>query len=265
MNLASLAKKAERIVTENSPVILTALGVTGLVATAYLTGKAAFRSAEILRDEEDNRADLARVNDDVAVKLTGREKFDMLYKLYLPAVGTGVLSAACIVGSNRIGTRRAAALASAVNLSERAFSEYREKIVDKIGEKPEREARQELAQEKFHNTLHSGASVVVTGETEQLCFDLYSNTPFMSSMTALQKAENEIFNMIRAAEHATLSDFYDLIGLPPTSTSAMVGWNHDNPCKLVIDGMITPDDKPALSVDFEVRPVPSPERFRKFG
>lgn len=270
MNLAVLAKRAEKAITDNSPVILTAIGVTGVLATAYFTGKASAKAAAILAEEEQKIQDMER---DVFNKwmegrdsehLTGREKFEKLYKLYIPPVVTGTLTIAAIVGSNHIGSRRAAALASAVNISERAFNEYRTKAVEKLGEKQELDIRKAVAQDRTDKAASSNATVITTSESEQLCLDAYSNQLFTSSMNALQKAENEIFTLVRSQEHATLSDFYDLVGIPTTSVSGMVGWNHDHPLKLDITATIH-NDKPVLNIDFERIPVPDPHRFRSGG
>ncbi len=74
MTFHELVKKSEKPITDNSPAILTAIGVTGTLTTAYLTGKATFKAAEILQAEfEEYRP------------CTTKEKAQFVWKLYIPA------------------------------------------------------------------------------------------------------------------------------------------------------------------------------------
>ena len=47
-NLHGVLKQAEKFASDNSPAILTALGLTGVLTTAYLSGKASFNAYDIL-------------------------------------------------------------------------------------------------------------------------------------------------------------------------------------------------------------------------
>ncbi len=55
MTFHEFAKRTEKLVADNSPAILTAWGVTGTLTTAYLTGKASFRAADLLAKDERRR------------------------------------------------------------------------------------------------------------------------------------------------------------------------------------------------------------------
>jgi hypothetical protein len=52
MDFGFLVKRAEKLVADNAPAILTAIGATGVVATALLVGTASFRAAKIIAAEE---------------------------------------------------------------------------------------------------------------------------------------------------------------------------------------------------------------------
>lgn len=233
-----LAKRSEKIIRDNSPVILTAIGVAGTVTTAYLAGKASFKAAEILRDEQN---------------ITPWEKTKLVWTLYLPAMAVGTLTCLSIVGANRIGTRRAAAMASAYAISERAFSEYREKIVEKIGENKEQKARDEIQQERV--TANPPSAVMIGTDGEVLCKDAWSGRYFTSNMEAIKKAQNDTNHEILNQQYASLTDFYNRLGLEPTKESDEVGWNSDKLLEVMFTTTISDNNRPVLVMDFSVVPV----------
>ena len=267
MSIGSLAKKAERILADNSPFILTAVGVTGTITTAILAGRASFRAADILRDAElidaeTGDPDLPTVRSRHAVST--REKLEKTYKLYLPAVAVGSLTIAAIVGANRIGTRRAAAVAAAYSISERAFDEYRSKVVEKFGENKAREVREEIAQDRVNRKEAPVALIVSSDDGKVLCHDQFTNQYFRSDMETLRRAQNDVNAQILHQDFAKVSDFYEYVnaeGLEQTSFSDDVGWNTDKMLELTFDTILYQDKTPCLSVGFAVVPIREPWRF----
>lgn len=244
MALADLAKQAAKFAADNSPTILTAIGVTGALTTAFLTGKASFRAAEIIYEAEMD-----------APPLENREKVELVWKLYIPAIGSALMTTVCIVAANRIGTRRAAGLAAAYSLSEKAIAEYKAKVIDKMGEKPERDMRDELAQERI-NQNPPGPREVIPGNTgDVLCYDSLFGRYFYSNMHTLRKAWNDTTLLTINDGYASLSDFYHNIGLSPTAYSDEVGWNTDKVLDLNFSTCLAPDDTPCISVEYLVVPV----------
>src|SRR4051794_16437805 len=98
MSIASLANKVTRFAGENSPEILTAIGVTGTITTAYLTGKASYKAYTVIAVEE------TRVSEDpdLARALSKKETIKAVWPLYIPPVIAGGLTVASIVMANRI-------------------------------------------------------------------------------------------------------------------------------------------------------------------
>lgn len=250
MTLSNLAKKAEKLIADNSTVILTAVAVTGTITTAVLAGRASFRAAEILDLENYNR-ELS----DIPEPMDIREKVDLTWKLYVPAIGTGALTIACIVGANRIGTRRAAAMAAAYSLSEKAFVEYKDKVIEKMGETKEQKVRDAIAQDRVDASPVSSREVIITGGGDVLCYDSITGRYFESNVETLRKAQNDINHQIMSSMYATLHEFYNLIGLPSTLYSSEVGWNNDNLLELEFSTVLSEDGKPCLSVEYRTYPI----------
>jgi len=261
MNLNRLASKTGKILADNSPAILTAVGVTGTLAVAYLAGTASFKAAEILREEQIKK-DLHEINKNEP--LTPREKFEATWMLYLPAASTSVLTVTSIICANRIGARRAAALATAFNLSERAITEYRNKVVEKIGENKERSIRDEIAQDRV-NRAPGGDRILITDDSGQvMCHDAFSNQFFKSDMETIRKAVNDVNAQVLHHDYATVTDFYDYIGAPEleaTSISGDLGWNTDKLLEADYTSTLYKDKIPCISITFATIPVRDPWRF----
>lgn len=238
MNMRTALKQFEKLTIDNSPAILTTVGVVGTLATAILTGKATFKAAEILAEE--NSAD-------------PKDKVRLVWKEYVPAAGVGVITVVSIVGANRIGSRRAAAIATAYAVSEKAFSEYKNKVLDKVGENKEREIRAEVAQDRVNRT--PGSREVIISGTDVLCYETFTGRYFQSDMETLRKAQNDINAKILNDTYASLTEFYDRIGLESTTYSEEVGWNVDNLMELHFSTIMSEDNRPCICIDYTVMPV----------
>lgn len=244
MDLANLLKRIEKLTIDNSPTILTALGITGTVATAYLTGKATVKAVDLVKGFEitNNR------------RIEKRERVELLWKVYIPAATTGLFTMGAILGANRVSSRRATAMAAAYSITERAFTEYKEKVVEKIGEKKERAYRDEIAQDRVNRNPPNDNVVIITDGGEVLCHDNFSGRYFKSSMEALQRAEIAVNHQILNDGYASLSDLYYLLEIPVTSISEEVGWNTDRMLKIVYSAVMSPDNRPCISIDFDLHP-----------
>lgn len=260
MTITEILKRTEKLVADNSPTILTAIGVTGALTTAYLTGKATFKAAKLLDEQE-----TILMSYEKKPPMTNRDKIDLVWKLYIPAAGVATITVFSIVGANRIGTRRAAAMAAAYSLSEKAWGEYKEKVVEKLGVQKEQQARDELAQERVDRNPVSSREVIITGGGEVLFYDDISGRYFKSTVETLRKAQNDLNESIlgNMSGAASLYDFYELIGLPTTPFSTEVGWNTDNLLELNLTGTtISEDGQPCIALSYAYFPVRDYESFR---
>jgi Family of unknown function (DUF6353) len=244
-------KQFEKLIADNSPTILTAIGVMGTITTAVLTAKASFKAADILV-MTNNVRDLHEKKKPV---LTVRQKLELIWVYYIPPVLTGTLTIVCIIGSNRIGNRRAAAIAAAYSLSDKAFTEYKEKIVEKLGENKERAARDELAQDQVNKNSVTGKEVIMTGNGDVLCYEAYTGRYFQSNVESLKKAQNDINFEIINDGYSSLTDFYNIVGLPSTSASDEVGWRNDTMLDIRFSTTLSEDGRPCISIDYRVEPI----------
>lgn len=237
MTMKTILHAVEKFVTDNSPGILTGLAVAGTVTTAVLTGKASYEA----------RYEIEGIRDT-------KEKLQKVWRLYIPAAVSGTATITCIIAANHIGTRRTAAIAAAFKLSEQLTEEYKERVVKTLGAQKEEKMRSELAQERMIRT--GGAETIIISGSEVLFYDEMSGRFFKSEMEKIRKAANDVNYKVNNYYCASLSDFYDLIGLGKTSFSDEVGWNTDELLEVKFAATILPDDgRPAIAMSFNNVPI----------
>lgn len=249
MAAADLVGKIQKLVQDNSTAILTGLGVAGTISTAVLTGRASFKAARLI-DAEEHDAVLENNKE-----LDVRQKMVIVWKLYIPPVATGALTVTSIILANRLATKQAAALAAAYSLTERALTEYREKVIEKIGESKETDIRDSMVEARMSKNPVNSREIILAGTGEVLCYDTLSGRYFQSSIEEIKKAENEANYKIVNYMHCSLSEFYDMIGLPATGFSDTMGFNLDNRCNIRFSTQLSSDGRPAVAIDYLDLPV----------
>lgn len=248
-----------RLADINSTTVLTGIGVTGVITTAYLTGRASFKAAEIIQGEQLLRqaeaTKVGRVEHPKPGPITTKEKIKLVWPLYVPPISVGATTITAIVMSNHAASKKIAALTVASGISERAFQEYKAKVVEKIGESKEMAVRDEIAAERVANTPNNEVLVVAAGDV--LCFDMYTGRYFQSTVEKIRQAENKMNYQILNHVYASLSKFYDFIDIPPTQYSDEVGWNGlSDRFEVRFSTVMSPDNRPCIAIEFARPPMP---------
>ncbi len=250
LNLKDLARFIGKVTKDNSPMILTVVGVTGTLSTAVFTARATYRAAEILIAAQEDEP------------LPFKEKVKMVWHLYIPPLSVAAVTVSAIILSNKVGTRRAAALATAYTTLDQGFTEYREKIVEKIGASKERTARDEIAQERVNRNPPTQSNLIITGKGLVPCLDSYANRWFESDYETVRHAVNtlneRIYNSMESS--ATLNEFYDLLGIPSIRIGDEMGWHAEDPLKIDYSTTTTDDMRPGFVITFRTEPVRNPFR-----
>lgn len=253
MNLGQILRRTEKLASDNSPLLLTAIGVAGVVGTAILTHKAT-RKAHA--KAEDFIIDLqTAAGPGERIRATQKEIIQATWTCYIPPVVSGTLTIGAIVFANRIGTKRAAALAAAYTVSEQAFTEYKEQVTKRLGVQKEQEIHDDMARDWVKKNPRSESNVVIVGKGETLCCDLYSGRYFRSSPEAINRAVNDVNQQVLIDGYASLSDFYHRLGLVPNDMSEEVGWTPDKLLSVTFSGVLDEESEPCLAFRLDVRPI----------
>lgn len=265
MQLFGLTQKiryGKFLLRDNSSAILTGMAVTGTVTTAYLSGRASFKAARII-EEERNFERFENHNGEIIGPLREVSTVSMVkltWKLFVPAVGVGATTITCILLSNKLSSKKVAALTLASGISERALQEYKDKVVERLGERQDRDLRDEIAQDRVSGQPVNPREIILAGTGEVLCYDMTTGRYFQSTVEEIKRAENKInYNLIHFMS-ASLSEFYDEIGLPPTTYSDAVGWNLHNKMEVMFSTTMSSDGRPCIAIDFSKQPIADYDR-----
>lgn len=242
-------------VRKNSPTILFGVGLASMVGSTVMACRATLKLEEVLNDIESDKkkAELAKEmvdNGEVDTNVTYTQDemnrdltiisvrgVGKIVKLYAPSIILGGVGVVCLTRSHQILQQRNAALAAAYVAIERAFSTYRERVIEKYGEDEDREL------------YHGGEMVdIIDGDTGKVVSTLVAELGEPSGYARWFDEENPNWNkppyddnnwlflrtqqnwandFLHARGHLFLNEVYSMLGLSHTTAGAAVGWLYD--------------------------------------
>jgi hypothetical protein len=246
MNLSAFGKLLRRNLKEHSPIILSAAAGIGTIATAYLAAKASFKAARLI----DTYDELNGISEDRKERLMERTK--LVWKLYIPTATSAATTIVCIVGANRVEAKKTIAAQAMFAVSQRVYSEYRDKVIEEYGSHKDQSIRDKIADERIKALPppSGGQDILIAGPGNVLCCEMFTMRYFNSDMEALRKAVNEVNKKALSQDYATLDDYYYLVGLARTSYSSHVGWKSNRLMELTFTTILTDDGRPCLAFDY---------------
>ena len=247
-NLSDFSKKAILTFKKHSPEILTGVGIAGMLTTTVLAVKAtpeAMRRIEKKKRDEDHKT------------LTAVQTVQASWKCYIPAAVTGVMSTVCLIGASTLNGRRNAALATAYSLSETALHEYRDKVVETIGEKKEEAIRESIDKDRVERNPPSQEILMAEGCGKTLCYDATFGRYFYSDVETLRHAANKLNRQmnVMSEPYVSLNEFYMEINLPTVDAGDALGWNmYRGAIELEFSSQLANGSTPCLVMSFKVMP-----------
>ena len=242
-------------VEKHSPEILMGVGVVGVVATTVTACRATMKLNDILdecvetRDKiksvQENPAYDDRYSDEDAQKdltINYVQTGVKIAKLYAPSVALGVLSVGCLVGSHSVMQKRNAALSAAYLTVDKSFKEYKQRVIDRVGEEVEKEIRYGIKAEEVVETVtdEEGNETTVTETVKMMNPNLYSDyarffdeaSPYWQkdpeyNLVFLKAQQQYANDLLRAKGRLFLNDVYDMLGIEKTKAGQIVGWVYD--------------------------------------
>lgn len=233
-------------VTKHSPEILIGLGVAGLLGTTILAVRETPKVLKLL-DKKKEELDVE--------KLSVKDTVKTVWKNYIPCAVLAVTSVACIVGASNISARRNAALAAAYAIGNKAFSDYKEEVINLLGEEKEKEIKEKVADRHLKENPVASKEVIITDNNEHLCYDEITGRYFKSSQNKIKEAQNVINDRLRDEMWVSLNDLYYELGLPNVRVGDDLGWNVDDGyLDIILSSRIAEDGTPCLTLDYAVGP-----------
>ena len=246
------------LVRKHSPEILLGAGLVGMVATVIMASKATLKVEAIIheRDEvlkaidhnhsESEQPDNpisgkypeeAAMHDKVVVHVQTGLKF---VQLYGPAVSVGLLSLTAILASHGIMAQRQVGLVAAYNLLAEGYKNYRQRVIDELGEDVDKDfhlgVKDETRTETVIDEDGKKAKVKKTtkGTTGKKAPSIYSrffdeSNPMFRTDRTLNKAfliaqQNYMNDLLIIRGHLFLNEVYEALGFQHTSEGQIVGW-----------------------------------------
>jgi hypothetical protein len=254
MSLAAIRNKVTSkvgrqvlITRKNSPAILFAAGVVGVGATVVLACRATLKMEEILAQAEKNNLEIEdaealehdQYNEQDASKDRATNRIQTAYKiskLYAPAFAVGIVSIGALTGSHVILSRRNIAVTAAYAAVDKAFREYRGRVVDELGRDKDEEFRYGTTEREIAVDTDQGVAVktvkVVNKKNKEdpysFLFDRdttqnWSPTPAYNLMF-LKAQQNYANDLLNGRGHVFLNDVLDMLGFQRTKAGAVTGW-----------------------------------------
>lgn len=251
MSVTTVAKNAVRGVKQRSPIILTGFAVAGVISTVILTVKATHdATVDIIMAEEANDRK----------GLSFKEKAQLSWTRYIPATAVGASTIACIIGAQSINARRQAALVGAFAITENAFQEYKDHVIETLGKGKDKKIRDEIIQKQVDQNP-PGSEMVVIGAGNVLCLDTYTGRYFESTMEKIRGAQND-FNqgLLNGEMYMSLNELYHMLKLPETVVGEQVGFSPENLLDIQFSTALSEDGRPCLAISF--RALPRQDYFR---
>lgn len=263
-----ITKKTARkilILKKFSPEISLVLGGIGFGTCVVLACKATLKAKESKEYLDFNISETKKAKEE---KLITEQEYTKdiaqhyvqgaleIGKLYLPAVGIGVLSLGLIYNSHRIMRSRNFALVAAYKAIDESFSLYRGKVINELGEDKDRQFKYGLRTETMITTEENDKgklkevkkSVSVLDDLgyskyarfyDETCKAFHKNPEY--NLMFLKTQQDYANDLLYARGHVFLNEVYDSLGIERSSAGQVVGWvlDKNNPNKIdfgIFDG-----------------------------
>ena len=257
MNTKRIISRIGLKLKKYSPEILTFLGLAGTVTSTVLACKATLNLPEIMEKKDE---DMQLINDsmndiDTYTEKDARRETTKVYaqtgvkiiRNYAPAIIVGVTSMSGILYGHNILKKRNLAIAAAYAVVDKGFKEYRGRVLERFGEKVDRELRYNIKEKEIENKIidKNGKEKIkkekidaiddsdpLSGISEYARFfdectsDQHRKDPEYNLMF-LRRQQDYANEKLKAEGHLFLNDVYSMLGIPKTKAGQVVGWIYD--------------------------------------
>lgn len=251
--ISGLAVGAKRTLIKKSPELMLGLGI-GLAFASVITGVTATPKAlKAIEAEKANKQ---------AEKLDAKDMVKTTWKYYIPTAVLFASSMACLIGGNRIASRRTAAIAAAASVTETALRQYKDAVVENVAPEVKEKIEDAVSQKQLQKAGDPRDTYISVLNPEGTLFcDSITGALFKSDRETIRAAANDIKHDMLCDGYggtATLRDFFDKLNLNVHSDAAdSLGWNISGNCLDDIDfsAQIAQNGEPCLVLRYLKPPV----------
>lgn len=233
---------------EKTPLVLTIISCTGVIATAVLTARAAPKAHAVMEELRDAYPD----------KVPAREILRHTWKFYVPPLSVGFATLASIITMNRVSDRNVAILTAGATLATNTLKDYQQHVLEEIGAEKDSRIRDKIAKGTLaQSALPEGEMGFVYTDADIMCYDTLSGRYFKHNIEQIRKIENDLNRELLSEMSLSLNEVYDALGMEPIEVGAMLGFNTDNMLDFHFSAQLSPEKKPVLVLGYINMPVPN--------
>lgn len=225
-----------------SPEILTGIGIISMVSATIIACKETENLDDILDEHKENMNILHEELEDPNRKDVAKiyiSTFGKMIKNYYPAATLEILGVTSVLAGHNILRKRNVALMAAYKTVEAAFSEYRARVKEELGEDVDRHFRYgtKVEEIKYKTKDENGKEKTAKEAIEYIdpsgvsqyarFFDSSCKSWTKSpeyNFTWLKGQQDFCTDLLRTRGHLFLNEVYDALGIPRTQAGAVVGW-----------------------------------------
>lgn len=204
------------------PTVLSVFGVGGVFGTAVLAVMATPKAERIIAEKKKEKE----------APLTKKEIVKAVWKNYIPAAVIGVSSAICIASANILNRKQINSLNGALAIMAGTYNRYKDKIKELFGDEAHEKVMSAIAADKSNSDKIYAPSITKNTtldfgnpEEELLFYDEYMDRYFRSTASRVLQAEYHLNRNFVLSGYASLSEFYDFLGLEHSEATDNIGWD----------------------------------------
>lgn len=248
---SKLVKKTGDKIVQKSPELCLVGGIGLGIGATVLACRATLKVNTIIETHKKNLANINQVMADNKKDPTAwpeytpedaqRDKFIStvqcvrdLVKLYLPAIGMGVLSVVLLIGGHKIQSNRLMALSTAYTALSSAYDSYRDRVKEEVGEAKEKDIYEGRRTVEKIEKNEKGKDVKKKEQIQTSPMNPYSRLFDECNPWWDRDAEHNKFflclqqsranDLLEKHGHLFLNDVYKMLGFPPTKEGQLIGW-----------------------------------------
>lgn len=231
MDISNLARTTAMKLNRHTPMALTILASLGVIATAYTAHQAGVKATQKIVTTE---IELGEMISDP------RDKLKIVWKHYIAPLSIGMATVACIAAGQAVNMKRQAAIMGAYALGERAFTAYKDKMIEQLGEEQEEEIRKQSIVDHALKIQEDEPYVIEEHDVTEdmagkaLFIDTFSGQQFITELENVYKAMNATNKRCAEDGYVPMNYFYSIVGARKTELGEVFGWNTDRMMDLTI-------------------------------
>lgn len=245
---ANLLKTTMKFIEKNQTFINTVLVSTGLIAAVVAAVKETPKANMLIAEKGED--------------LTKIETAKLVFKGHWKSISISAATLLLVFYGNKLRDKSYAGLASAYALSQKSIKEYKDAVLEVVGDKKEEEVKKKITETKMRKAeaerkFTDDAMIIDTGHGNTLFYDEWTGRPFKCDYEYVRRVVNDTERKRLEDDMVSLEDFYFELGLPTSACGQKMGWNTFNGERFDVEysSMLLDDGRPVCVISFKTDPI----------